>query len=312
MKHTTTAAGRVALIRAIGAAQLRPLADLPPLDSQPISPADAGGDGGGSGQDGTAGGDTDEAGTGTSDTSGAGQDLGSLFHDPTPAEVAPPENATPGPKPPAERSLDEYPAELRDYVKSLRTEAADNRVKAKNEAERAKAAEATTEQRLAEQREELIGQLLKATGLMPDVADDDDEPIDPGEQIGALTEQLAARDQDHRATQLELAIWKGAHAHQGNPARLTDSRAFMAELAKLDPGAPDFTSQVSAAIGTAVETDPYYRVEQPAGQVPAQQQPDVPSGGDFAGGTGGQHTEPQTVDEMRALLRKNKRGGGSD
>ncbi|MEV7684272.1 hypothetical protein AB0O64_37950, partial [Streptomyces sp. NPDC088341] len=249
--------------------------------------------------------------TSTGPDSGHGDHAGvtpALFQEPEPWEVEPPENAPPAPKPPAERSLDEFPAEIRDYVKGLRKDAADYRIKAKTAAEEAEA-------QFAAERDEWIGNLLKATGLMPDIEDADDEPADPAEQVASLTEQLAERTTEHQATQsdlrsarVELAVWKGAHEHGANPGRLTDSRRFMKQVAALDPGADDFGAKVAAAIGTAVKSDPYYRADQPAGQAPTTPPP-VPSGGDFAGGPSGGKTEPQSVDDYRALLRKKTRGG---
>lgn len=315
MQHTTAA--RLATIRAIGAANLRPMVTMPPLDSMPAGEA-GGGDGGG---DAATGGGTDDTGGqaptgdggagdqgGTSSTGTDGGVTPPLFQEPTPGEVQPPENATGAPaKPAAERSIEDFPPEIQAYIRELRDENASSRVKAKTALEEA-------QEQFAQERDEWVANLLKATGFMPEIEELGDvgegDAADPAEQVQQLTEQFAKERDDRRAVTLELAIWKGAHAHKGNPERLTDSRSFMRNVAALDPSAPDFAAKVAAAIGTAVETDPYYRADQPAGQASAAL-PDVPSGGDFAGGPSGQRTEPQSVDDYRNLLRR-KRDGGSD
>jgi hypothetical protein len=210
--------------------------------------------------------------------------------------------------PPAERPLDQFPAEIRDYIGELRRESGDNRVKAKT-------AEQAAAEQLAAKQQEWTAAILKATGLMPDVADQAAAQLTPEQQVQALTDQLGQRDQDvaarevaHREVANELAIWKAAHDHDADPQHLTDSRTFMTSVAGLDPAAADFTEKLGAAIAAAVEKNPHYKRAVVAQAAPP---PPVASGADgFAGGTRGPSTEPKTTDEFRASLRA-ARGGST-
>jgi hypothetical protein len=209
---------------------------------------------------------------------------------------------------PVQRSLDALPPDVRDYIGELRREAAENRVKAKTAAEEASA-------RFEQQRQEWVGSLLSGLGLMPDVTDVAGEQLTPEQQIEHLTGQLtevqqvnAQRDTALRERTVELAIWKAAHDHDADPQRLTDSRQFMTAVAGLDPAAADFDTKVSAAIGTAVEQNTYYKRATAAQAAPPP--PPVPSGGEFAGGPRGGGAELNTVDDFRAELRR-KRGVGA-
>lgn len=301
---------RPRLLRLTVASYLCPLA-TPPLDSAPAAPAapapaagDAGGGTGGDGGTSGTGGGGDGGAAGSAPAGTGDGVFQPFFQEPAPnqAPVTPPPGAQPagGTKPPAERSLDEFPAEIRDYIKQLRTENGDRRVEAKTAEERAA-------QRFEEQRQEWVASLLKATGLMPDVPDDTDGESGPApeEQIRILTDQLTSQTADRVAMARELAIWQNASEHGANPKRLTDSRQFMRGIDSLDPSAPDFAAKVAAAIGTAVETDSYFKAEQPAGQAPPVLPP-VPSGGDFAAGSSAESTEPSTVDDFRAEFRKRR------
>jgi hypothetical protein len=159
----------------------------------------------------------------------------------------------------------------------------------------------TADERAAEQLKTWMDGIAKTFGF---ITDDVPADVPPEQRAEQLASQLASAQDSHRAAQVELAIWKGAAQHDANPGRLTDSRAFMAQVAKLDPAAADFETQLAAAIGTAVAGDQYYRNTPPAGQAPpAPVLPPVPSGGDFAGGPSGAAPEPQSVDDYRQLLR---------
>lgn len=141
------------------------------------------------------------------------------------------------------------------YVKTLRDEAAANRVKARD-------AEAG--------RQALLDAIAKATGQTPANAD----PVKLAEQL--TTEQATARQ-----ARVELAVYRvaGQPGVNANADALLDSRAVMAKLTDLDPTAADFTEKVTAAIKDAVTANPALAA---AGQAPAPQR----SGGEFTGGTG--------------------------
>ena len=236
--------------------------------------------------------------------------------DPAPVVVTPPPNAPGGPgtaspppakgrNKPADRSLDEFDPDIRDYIASLRREAGDGRVKAKTADERAQ------EAAQAQVKTWLDG-FAKVLGVAGDDGGQPGQPeVTPEQRAEQLSTQLAQRDADHRAALVELAVWKAAAVHDAHPGRLTDSRTFMRGVEGLDPTADDFASKVAAAIGAAVKTSDHFKVAPPAGPAPVPvPPPPVPSGGDFAGGpSGGSNTDPQSVDDFRAELRKRRERG---
>lgn len=231
--------------------------------------------------------------------------------DTRPREVAPPPGAEASPvpgqgKPVSEWSLDDFPTPIRDYVRGLRQESADHRVKAKTATEEA-------EQRLEQQKAEWVGGLLKSMGLIAEVPDDAPvgTPVPPEQQIEQLTAQLGQRDTDHRQTITELAIWKAAATHDADPQRLTDSRSFMQTVAGLDPTAADFGEKVAEAIEAAADRDAYFKAAPPAGQVPPPVAPPVSHVGEFAGGPSDGDEVPRTVDEFRAALTSRKKADGN-
>lgn len=232
--------------------------------------------------------------------------------DAAPREVAPPSGAPPAPpaagngKPPAEWSLDDFPEPIRDYVRGLRQEAGDNRVRAKTAEERAA-------EQFEQQRQKWVGDLLQSLGLIGEAPPDGEggTPVPPEQQIEQLTAKLGQRDQDHRAAQVELSIWKHAAAHDAHPQRLTDSRAFIKSIEGLDPGSADFDAKIADAIKAAVDRDSYFKATQQAGQVPPPPPP-VPHNGEFAGAPAGAGDDtPRSVDAFRKVLTERKRADGN-
>lgn len=224
-----------------------------------------------------------------------------------PAAAAPPAQQTPPGAGPAlaEAPLDSFPPEIRDYIKELRKENGDNRVKAKTAEEQAAAAATAAKTAFVEQ-------ILQATGLIADPASAAAAAeLTPEQQVQAATQQVqtltSERDTATAAAvdaRRELAIWQAAPGAGGDARRLADSREFMKVVNGLDPAAADFTAQVTTAIGTAVAADSYYRAA--TGQTPAAALPQVPSGGDFSGGPAGTTDQPTTVDAFREHLRKSR------
>lgn len=137
-------------------------------------------------------------------------------------------------------------------------------------------------------------ELGKTLGL---IKDEKSAPPDPA-QLQAHIEQATAA---HRETAIELAVFKGASRHSADPTALTDSRAFMTKLGKLDPSADDFTKKVNEAIKQAVTDNPKLKA---AGQAPAS------SSGDFTGGTGepDHNSTGSDIDKIRAERRKRRAG----
>ena len=125
-------------------------------------------------------------------------------------------------------------------IAKLRREAAAARTKSRDEA-RAEAAEAA--------KADLLATLTKALGGAGD------EP--PSEE--AVAAQLTAARQAQRTAAVELAVYRGADQHGGNPAALTDSRTFLAEVSTLDPAGSDFLAKVTEAAKNAVKANPALR-----------------------------------------------------
>ena len=125
--------------------------------------------------------------------------------------------------------------------------------KAKAEIERLRrengSARTTAKQQAADEaRAELAQTIGKALGLVKD----DKTPVDPAE----ITKQLADAQAAQRTTAVELAVYRTAADHGGDPNALLDSRAFLAKVSDLDPSAADFTAQVAAAVKAAVADNP--------------------------------------------------------
>lgn len=140
----------------------------------------------------------------------------------------------------------------------------------------------------AEQKQqEVVRAFAKAAGIpLPD----DQAAPDPAQ----LTEQLTAAQQAQRQTAVELAVYRTASKHQGDPDALLDSRSFLTAVENLDPTAADFAAQVDAAIKAAVDSNPKLK----AGRVPGA------SGADHPGGSGETHDPAASarpgVDRIRA------------
>ncbi|HET6909836.1 MAG TPA: hypothetical protein VFH54_10900 [Mycobacteriales bacterium] len=92
-------------------------------------------------------------------------------------------------------------------------------------------------------RQDLAQTIGKALGLVQD-----DTPPDPA----ALTQQLTAASAQAKQAQLELAVYRAA-GDTADPIALIDSRAFMQQVAAIDPAD---TSAITQAITQAVTANP--------------------------------------------------------
>lgn len=201
------------------------------------------------------------------------------------APAAPPAPPAAAATPPAQPAapVDEPwsdPEKAKAEIERLRRENAASRTNAK-----ATAAD--------EARKELAQQIGKALGLVAD----DDTPPDPA----ALTAEVEAGRAENRTLAVELAVYKSVTQHGGNAAALTDSRAFLAKVADLDPKAEDFTTKVIDAAKAAVTANPTLKATPQAG---------IASAIDHAGGSGeGAVTKEQfaamTPAEKNALFKSN-------
>lgn len=169
---------------------------------------------------------------------------------------------------PADWRIEDFPEPLRKHVKELRAENASRRTEAADAKKRAEQAEGKAKAG-DERYATAIEGLMKTLGLTPEV----DEPQrSPEEQISDLSTK-------YQQTRIELAVYRAAAAHGGDPDALLDSRGFMTSAHALDPAADSFTQDVAAAIKAAVEANPKLRAAAPTQSAAA-----APSGGDFGGG----------------------------
>lgn len=190
--------------------------------------------------------------------------------------------------PPSKRPLEEFPDDIRDYVKDLRKQAGDGRVGMRAEKERADTAEGRLQ--------EVLEGFTQVLGLTPQAPQD--EPQDPAQVAAQLTEQLSTAQEAHRKTRIELATFLAAQASDADARALLDSRSFGDHVSRLNLDAPDFPEQLATAIRDAVEENPKFRSTT---LLPHVDEP--PSGGQFSGGPGGQPA-PETMsveDHLRVI-----------
>jgi hypothetical protein len=138
------------------------------------------------------------------------------------------------------------------------------------------------EQKAAEQQADLMKKVAAAFGL-----DTGEEKPPTPEELTAETGSGAGPNQGvrdaARQTQVELAVYKNAGKHGGDPDALLDSRGFANAIAKLDPASDTFNADVEKAVKQAVEANPKLSAKQPE---PAK--PQVPAGGaPMSGAPGG-------------------------
>ncbi|WP_435109930.1 hypothetical protein [Nocardiopsis synnemataformans] len=114
------------------------------------------------------------------------------------------------------------------------------------------------------------------------------------QQQGQQTGQAPADDtaEQLRTANTKIAIFEHAGKHGANPTALTDSMSFMAKVAKLDPGAADYSTKLGDAIKKAVADHPHYAT----GQAPGTS----PRGGSDGTGRPGAPNRPRTLQDAVA------------
>ncbi|WP_411095982.1 hypothetical protein [Streptomyces sp. 020-2-3H-GM] len=164
------------------------------------------------------------------------------------------------------------PARFEKLVENLRGDVAAE--KAKREA---------LEQKAKDDQDTLMKRVAKAFGLETDEA----KPPTPEELAQQLEEaQTRTKASDDRARQreVELAVYKTAGKHGGDPDALLDSRNFAHAIEKLDPTADGFDEAVAKAVKTAVDSN-----SKLAAKAPQPKEPEPTSAGgapmDGAGGS---------------------------
>lgn len=199
-----------------------------------------------------------------------------------PAAPTPPEPAAPaepseptveptGKAPKFEGDFD--PAKYQKLVENIRGDV--DAEKAKREAAEKKVTE--IEQGQAD--------FMKKMASLFGVTTDDEKPPTPEQLAQQLAEEQTrtkASDDRARQTTVELAVYKTAGAHGGDPDALLDSRSFANAIAKLDPAADGFDTEVGKAVKAAVEAHPKL-----AAKTPETKPEPTPAGGAPMDGAGG-------------------------
>lgn len=194
---------------------------------------------------------------------------------PTPPEPTAP--ATPPAEPPTEPKAKapkfegEFdPARFEKLAENLRNDVAAE--KAKREA---------AEQKARDDQAAFLKRIAGAFGLETDEA----KPPTPEELAKQLAEErdrTKASDDRARQREVELAVYKTAGRHGGDPDALLDSRSFANAIAKLDPAADGFAAEVEKAVKAAVEGNAKL-----AAKAPEPKPAPTPAGGAPMGGAPG-------------------------
>lgn len=127
---------------------------------------------------------------------------------------------------------------------------------------------------------------------------DEAKPPTPEELAKQLEEaqtRTKASDDRARQTQVELAVYKTAARHGGDPDALLDSRSFANAISKLDPTAADFNEQVGQAVKTAVDSNKKLAAKAPEPKGPEP----TPAGGAPMDGAGGGKRQLGAADVAR-------------
>lgn len=189
--------------------------------------------------------------------------------------------------------IEDLPPGAQKLIKDLRTENGSRR----NEAAEAKKAKEAAEQAAKAGDERFANAteaFMRALGLTPEP----DEPErSPEELVGELTTK-------YQQISVELAVYRAAKNHDGDPDALLDSRGFITKAHALDPAADNFAEAIAQLISDAVDSNPKLRA------APAEPGQAAPSGGDFGGGPAGPvGPEDWSVDDFRR--ERNNKGRGS-
>lgn len=171
---------------------------------------------------------------------------------PTPPEPAPatPSEPVSEPKPTSEPKAkaptfdgDFDPERAMKAIENLRTEVDDQKKK-----------RAEDKQKAAAEQTDFMKKLAGLFGVQTD----EEKPPTPEELAKQLAEEQTrtkASDDRARQTAVELAVYKTAGTHGGDPDALLDSRAFANDIARLDPSAADFDEAVGKAVKKAVDAN---------------------------------------------------------
>ncbi|MEV5619394.1 hypothetical protein [Streptomyces bacillaris] len=167
-------------------------------------------------------------------------------------------------------------------IESLRTEVDEQKQK-----------RAEDKQRAADEQTAFMKKVAAAFGLETDEA----KPPTPEELAKQLDEARGETKESRaqaRQTQVELAVYKTAGKHGGDPDALLDSRNFAKAIEKLDPNADGFDEAVATAVKTAVGSN-----SKLAAKAPKQEPEPTPAGGAPMDGAGGSKKQLGEADLAR-------------
>jgi len=204
----------------------------------------------------------------------------------TPASPEPAEPTQPEPKAKAPKFEGDFdPAKFEKLVENIRGDVAAE--KAKREA---------AEKKAQDDQAAFMKRVATAFGIETD----ETKPPTLEELAKQLEESRgetkASRDET-RQTKVELAVYKSAAKHGGDPDALLDSRSFTQAVAKLDPTAGDFNTQVEKAIKDAVTGNPKLQAKKPE---PKEPEPAPAGGAPMDGPPGGKRQLTKAdVDRMK-------------
>lgn len=188
-------------------------------------------------------------------------------------------------------SMGELPKGAQDLIKDLRRENGARRTEVGEQKKATQKATKAAEEALSkatasdEKFASAVEAFTRAIGLTPEVEPETQVP--PEQRIEQLTTAYKERT-------VELAVYKSAAEHGGDPNALLDSRGFLTKVHALDPGADDFDAKVAEHIAAAVAANPKLRAAAQEAIAAA------PSGGQFSGGPAEDvGPEDMSVEELR-------------
>lgn len=200
-----------------------------------------------------------------------------------PAEPSEPTVEPTGKAPKFEGDFD--PAKYQKLVENIRGDV--DAEKAKREAAEKKVTE--IEQGQAD--------FMKKMASLFGVTTDDEKPPTPEQLAQQLAEEQTrtkASDDRARQTTVELAVYKTAGTHGGDPDALLDSRSFANTIAKLDPAADGFDTEVGKAVKAAVDGN-----SKLAAKTPETKPEPTPAGGAPMDGAPGSKRQLGEADRKR-------------
>ncbi|MFJ6316080.1 hypothetical protein ACIQJW_08365 [Streptomyces californicus] len=151
----------------------------------------------------------------------------------------------------------------------------------------------TAEQKAKDDQAAFMKKVAAAFGIETD----EQKPPTPEELAKQLVEeQTRTKASDDRARQreVELAVYKTAGKHGGDPDALLDSRTFAKAIEKLDPSDDGFDEAVAKAVKTAVDSN-----SKLAAKAPKQEPEPTPAGGAPMDGAGNGKRQLGEADRKR-------------